>query len=452
MTLYGLQNLDPSYTTCLLLEGESDALRAWQDVHQAGLPVNVLGLPQAGFRKEFLRELENIQNIIFIPQSDLPGGNTIKDARELLGDNFSFIELPWKSGQFGNDYCDWRVYNEFSFIKKEVEQITGDVNNKVFLGADFDEIKEVEDVYLISNLIMQGNVFFIAGPQKSKKTWFALELIRTILCQNESLCGMNRFIGTRNDASVLLIEQEGPRKKLKERIDYVLKDTDWKKRLHIGHKLNMKLDNPEDVKRLIKLCVNIDCLIIDPFQKMHSQNEDSATEMAKVWDAINKINHTYPNMTIGIIHHFNKSASVTDTWKAMRGSSRNAGEADLGFFMEKRAATDIDGAKLVIDGRDYEHNEREEIIKLEFTSSRRLIVTEEAVKAHKDTLVDYFEEFELKSVSIKDLSKLFAVNQKTIKNWIKDDPRFEISEEVGRGNLKKVFYTSMKEKKKEKDK
>mgnify|MGYP002260367020 CR=1 FL=1 len=68
-----------------------------------------------------------------------------------------------------------------------------------------------------------------------------------------------------------------------------------------------------------------------------------------MWDEVQRIQEAIPGIVVCILHHSNKSERLT--WESVRGSSRHAGEVDLGLFLEKHPVEDH-MVRIAVDGRD----------------------------------------------------------------------------------------------------
>lgn len=338
----GLENLTPSVSTVLVTEGDSDRFWAdWWLIPGLGSGdvsgTAVLGLPTATFIPQWLRELEDIDSIVFLPQSDGAGREVIEKASKLLDDRFSYVELKWKKGQFGKDYCEWGSYNE-NEVSELVKVIQTKIRAKSKVYYSGVELKGMEDNpdFLVNGMIRRGEICITGGKQKSKKTFISLELSRTIL-GNEPFCGIEGFTHVPNgvDERILFYEEEGTAEEFAERVKKVIGDIpNWEDRFVLGHRLGLRLDNKRWVDKIIEKIEKekFTVLWIDPFQEVHSHDEDNATAMGNVWRNIKEIGAHNPKLTINIVHHFGKSGLISAKFDALRGSSRMGGAADFGIF------------------------------------------------------------------------------------------------------------------------
>ena len=348
--LWGLDELPEETDVVVILEGETDCMRTWEAL---GGKYFVTCSPGSQFRHEWKRELEGVSQVIIIPQADEAAEKFIKGARATI-ETLTVLNLPWRRKQFGNDVADWLRYHEDSELCEMIDAVAEASTRRVLSGFEFATIANKPRNWLIEGLLARRQVGLIGGPPKANKTWFALNIVRSLLSK-EPLCGIPS-LKPPADAPIphiLIIEEEGDIEGLHERVKWVLDDLPWKENTYWAHHLGVKLDTDVWITRLEKEIEanKIDLLIIDPFHRTYSVDEDRATEMGKVWDRIIQLTTRFKNLSILILHHFTKSGGVEGGWASFRGSSRTAAEADLGIFMEARPKSKGGGALMKIDGR-----------------------------------------------------------------------------------------------------
>lgn len=357
-TLWNLDDIDEDTKYVIVLEGESDGLRAYQAIKSTDLPVKVLSTPTGMFPAVWAREFETCDKVILIAQADEASEKMLTAAKNTLKDKFDYIPLPWRRRQYGKDLCDWLQYNTEDELIARIEDKLTNVRRKFWSGVEFGEVANKPRDYVIGNLLARGEISMIAGPPKNKKTWFALGMAHAVIT-GQPLMGIPHF-DDHPAGRVMIIEEEGDAESLYERAEMVFQDCpDWKERTLWGHHLGVRLDEDTWVKRLEQEIQQFqpDLLILDPFQRMHNKDENSASEMGEVWFNLHRIKRNNRFLAITLLHHFNKEGDINLGWNAMRGSSRNAAEADLGIFVQKAKAAGSDGCKVYIDGRTYRHVE-----------------------------------------------------------------------------------------------
>ena len=107
-------------------------------------------------------------------------------------------------------------------------------------------------------------------------------------------------------------------------------------------------------------------LILDPFVRLHSVDENASGEVAKLLQHLRYLQRTY-QLAVALVHHAKKGASFKRPGQALRGSSefhawvdsglyltRFAGSSDIRLTVEHRAEQSCDPLplRLVSDGDD----------------------------------------------------------------------------------------------------
>lgn len=351
--LWGIDDMPDDCSVVITVEGETDCLVLLQDVVDHEKDYWVTSAPGAQFRHEWKREFNGVSQHIVIPQDDEAAEKFTKAAKATV-EQTVVMNLPWKRRQFGNDISDWRRYNSSDTLIEMIDSVAEYSSRKILSGFEFASAASKPRNWLIENLISYRQIGLVLGAPKSKKTFFMLNLIRSLITK-EPLLGISSLRPpiAAEVPNILVIEEEGDIEGLKERVDWILGDVNWQSYTFWGHHLGIRLDTDVWMERLEReiLQNKIRLLIIDPFSRTYSVDEDSASDMGKVWDRVAQLTNRFKDLAIIVLHHFNKSGSIEHGWAGAHGSSRTAAEADVGFFMEGLPVSKGNGARLKIEGR-----------------------------------------------------------------------------------------------------
>lgn len=439
-TMWGIDEITDDTFGVIIVEGESDRMRTQQVINSFPFDkhIVVLSTPTGAFREEWRREIESVPRKLAIPQGDLAASKMAEHIRQVMSDSMHILELPWRRKQSGKDICEWSFYNSDEHFRILMEVFLGGGARDFIMGKDFEQVANRPRQYVIDNFLARRQTFIVAGPPKNMKTWFLLNMIRTMLTPGEAFCGIPNLIGapSGDKLRIMLVEEEGDEEELYQRIEQVLKGTPWREQLVIAHHLGVKLDNPDWVKRLERQIVkhDTDVLLFDPLQRLHSGEENSSTEMGKVFNTTHYLQTRFPKLNLGILHHFNKAGSISDGWNALRGSGRIAGEVDLGIFIEKRAQAEGPGIKVKFDGRTIppmRSEDGKDIFKFRFDGETGLFAYD-ARKLSLGKLGQFISQVRERGIwSKKDAAIHFDVSMNTINTWI--DKAAQHFQEEGEG-------------------
>lgn len=442
-TLWHIDDLDQEKRFTVVFEGESDGLKGYEDIMSVRDDVSIVSTPTATFKLEWLREFEGYERVCIVSQADAAASKMLTAAKTALGEKFCHIELPWRRKQFGKDYCDWRSYNEAEEFLARLEVTLGNSRGKFWTGHDFSMEANQPRQYVVNNLLARGEVAMIAGPPKNKKTWFALGMAHAVV-YGVPMMGIEEFAGVQG--KVMIVEEEGDAESLYERAQMVFgcDGEEWKNRTLWGHHLGCRLDEEAWIVRLEKEIETFEptLLILDPLQRMHGKDENSASEMGEVWVNLHRLIRRFPNLAVVVLHHFNKEGDISLGWNAMRGSSRNAAEADLGIFCQKTPSAEFEGSKVYIDGRNYKHIDPPtggDVWKFILKSTGLQVVGEAPTITIGKTVGLVKEMFDCKRMNMTEMTKLLGLSPQAMsKTLAKKGMNKVIRKDSGIGKNKSV--------------
>lgn len=426
LTLFGLDLLPKEKSPITFIaEGESDAMRIWQELQQ-----DTVGVPGGKFREVFKRELNSIVKAV-IPQADETSKNFVKSLGETFNGDARIISLPWKRFQYGKDVCEWLAEPENSVeeFKYIVSQELAIDRRVYFTGTDFDEYEEEGETALIENFLYEGQIVSIAGPAKNKKTWLVLNFVLCLLRQGTEFLGIPTLKSICADPKILFVEEEGSRTKFRDRVRKVLRGIAWQGMTGWAHKSGVQLDEREGIDQLIEWIKTdgYNVLVLDPFQNMFSGDENTGKDMAIVWKNLLKLSRLFPKLVIVILFHFGKEGEIEKGLNSIRGHSSIGGKTDVAILVENRSRKEPDGAKITIISKDNEpilDEQGNSVIKLLFNAKTGLLLLDTMERdPDEDLTADQKKFFEICKQkgrwSLADAARFFGKNKKTISLWMK---------------------------------
>lgn len=212
--------------------------------------------------------------------------------------------------------------------------------------------------YLSWPLIPRGGRILIGAPTKHYKSMLTLNLAYD-LAEGSPLLGLTKEDGSplwtvKRPLSVLYGEKEIGRYRLQERLRRIHATRGGElalENLHFEPKGNqIMLDSEHGINELRKRLDECqpDILVIDPFRKFHSSDEDSSTEMVKVVYTLDAIQRDYRDLTTIILHHTGKRSefrSPTDP-ESLRGSSLIFDDCDTAIMIDRPIKTNTEVIRL----------------------------------------------------------------------------------------------------------
>jgi hypothetical protein len=338
-------------------EGESDA----GTIQESGLGIAFAStkgakanLPRGAFKALYERGL---RTAIVCGDTDDPGDEfTTRLSREALGAGLEVLVVRLEDilDPFSgiNDLNGvWRATgaNKRDF-KKLIERATSRLATRLSFRtvSEMEEIAEEEIKWLIPDLIAPGDKFMIAAPQKSLKSWLALELTRSLTTCSPFLKRVE-WIPER-ELVVGFIQEEGAPSLWARRI--AMLGISKQENALFSHRTGFRFTESSYTDELIASArdTGMDVLILDPLQRMMpGLDANSDQDTGVIWDEVFRIQQALPEIVVGLVHHANKQNRLT--WESIRGSSRHAGEVDLGIFLERHPFEE-NQLRMWMDGRD----------------------------------------------------------------------------------------------------
>lgn len=213
------------------------------------------------------------------------------------------------------------------------------------------EVLSVEDEdWIIPHLLAPSDKVLISGPQKSYKTWIGLDMARCLVTGQPFL--KRAEWPCAEPKRILFVQEEGGKQKWARRIARMQLTKEERGRFKTLHRQGIRFTDSSTIDTVIAVCrqEEIDVLFLDPLQRMMpGVNENDSSETGIVWDEVFRIQFALPDLVVVVLHHANKTERLT--WESVRGSSRHAGEVDLGIFCQKHPLED-DTVRIAYDGRD----------------------------------------------------------------------------------------------------
>jgi AAA domain len=226
----------------------------------------------------------------------------------------------------------------------------------IALGAFLAEEDSADTDLVVGLGLPDVGVGVLAGPPKSFKTLLAIQL--AICLSTGGGTAPLPFLGldVPRGGSVLFVEEEGGRRKLRERlrrqIDGLEADDPAIELLLFS---DLRLDNPRAVARIGDAMRSNRHVagILDPFGFMHGQDENKPSDMAPIMRHLNRA-ATDARALLLALHHVTKPQAGRPTGRLgdrIRGASSITAGVDSLFVLERVAERD---ARLRGESRDAE--------------------------------------------------------------------------------------------------
>jgi hypothetical protein len=166
--------------------------------------------------------------------------------------------------------------------------------------------------FIIDQLFLKNGINAISGVPESHKSFFALDIAKSLALGRPLL---DTFAAQR--CKTLIIDEDNSWGRLAARFNALTDENLDVIILCDGH---IKIDEPGTVDRVIEYCRSngVGALILDSLSSLHSADESSNTQMAKVFEHFLRLKQA--GLTIFFIHHEPKSSRDNPNHASLRGA------------------------------------------------------------------------------------------------------------------------------------
>lgn len=168
-------------------------------------------------------------------------------------------------------------------------------------------------------ILLKSDMLLITGAKKSRKTFLAYNL-GLALTMGKSFAGFN--IDSKH--KVLMFSAEGGYYPNRDRFHKMCKGLELPEfeNFHISFDSRLKIENNKDYDEIQERIIELESevLIMDPFIKFHSKDENSAQEMSYILERLRCLIEDY-SISLILVHHQGKEPNA-----GARGSSTILGE------------------------------------------------------------------------------------------------------------------------------
>jgi archaellum biogenesis ATPase FlaH len=236
-----------------------------------------------------------------------------------------------------------KTISEFRRIASELKLTK--VNKKGFRPCSIHDLLKMsikDKRPIVEGFIKENDIVILAGPSRSKKTFWVLTL-GLFIC-----IGEQNFMDLKiNQSNVLFIDLENRLHRIKSRIEKIAKghNLDLSKviGLHVDTEFNLKLDSilnssylseNSELNNLINYirANDIKLLVLDSLVRFMCGSENDVENVRRVFDVLKKISEEC-GCGIIVIHHTRKPNGRKMGASDLRGSSDILAMSDLTFVM-----------------------------------------------------------------------------------------------------------------------
>ena len=307
---------------------------------ELSLPVLCMRLSKAGM----LEQSGGAGNLSSCMDGIAGAISEVSAAVEAINDKYERRQLLMM-GQSMIDRASDRMESPDSILRQLREKaielsISRPGDLKLLIPApEFSSLRKPDIDWLVRGVIERGSNGFIAGPPKAGKSWISTDLA-ICLATGQRWLGLEVAYASK---VALISREDNPAM------------TAWRlKALCFGRSMmpenlsnlwinskeqspRFRIDDPALLSPMIARIKDLgsEVIILDVMNILHSADENDASQMRSVMDALTFL-HTETGAGVCVVHHFNKSGDGSLTQR-LRGSSAIAGWAEYVVAVDRKA-------------------------------------------------------------------------------------------------------------------
>jgi hypothetical protein len=217
----------------------------------------------------------------------------------------------------------------------------------VKLAHELGDGDAVEPKWLIDGLWSDAAVGVLGGEPKCCKSYLALDAAVSVASGRPCL----RSFPVRRSGPVLVFPAEDAHALVRRRLEAIAAAAGMSLRdlpVHVITAPKLMLDSPRDRRSLDETVAAIKpvLLILDPFIRLHSIDENVAAEVAPILGYLRELQRRH-DVAVMLVHHARKDARGTRPGQALRGSSDLHGWGDSNLYLRRLSS----GLRLSIEHR-----------------------------------------------------------------------------------------------------
>lgn len=353
---------DAAKPVVFLVEGETDTMRLWQELHNEGKadPAGVVGLSGIDTWRRELADAVHAKQVFVILDND---ADYMVSAR---------VDAVWKEIRMDlgatrarriilpdgtKDLCEFFDTFELETLRLLAAKAT--IRKSRYQPLDLRQTPP-EPNWLIEDLISMGDVTLVVGPPGIGKSWFTLGAAVATAENHPTFVGAD----VKNHGRVLYVDGENPLDVVLARLHKLGLEEDGMSNLRYLWNCGIRLDR--DPGNFLDEAIDFDptLIVLDSLTRLHTQDENNAGAMAElINDSIQPLARS-TGAAVLLIHHDNKSGQPRGSIDIMASvdaalQARSVGEENPGSFVltQIKSRRRLNGASLQISIVDDELTE-----------------------------------------------------------------------------------------------
>lgn len=341
----GLFNVgDAGKRVVFLVEGETDTMRLWQELHreQGADAPGVVGISGVNtWRPELAEAFSEAQKVFFLLDNDddyMVREQVDAAAREIradLGQKARRVRLP----DGVKDVCEFFDVYDLETLRLCAKKVS---SQSRYRTLDLRQEPPPPN-WLIEGLVAKGDTTLVVGPSGIGKSWLTLGITVAVAEGWQSFLGCDLSNIPEGGGRVLYGDQENPLDVVIHRLRKLGLTERGMENIRYLWNCGIRLDQPGSRGMFLDEALDFEptVTVLDSLTRIHTQDENNAGAMAALMnDGIQQIARQTGCATL-LIHHDNKSGQPRGSVDIMASvdaalQAAGAGEENPGSFYLKQ--------------------------------------------------------------------------------------------------------------------
>lgn len=317
------------FTEAFLVEGETDALRLYQEW---GGDINVYALPGINWWNESLIPLfeqYDTVHVILDNDEDYKTAGIVDTAwmqirRDLRG-KARRVTLP-SSPVRAKDLCEFFENYDLEFLDDLLDKAA---SHGVFVYDALDLTQPAPPTdWLADGFIARGDVNIFIGEPGLGKSWLLMDL--AVAAANGGRSWLGRELHLPPGAKILYVDEENPEDVVRTRLEQLGLTPATAPQIRYLHHQGVRLDRRPEKLLDEAYAFEPDIVMLDSFTRLHTEDENNAGAVSKIFnDGIMPLSRDV-GATVFLLHHVNKSEGNSSFGRS-RGSGDLTASPDAAF-------------------------------------------------------------------------------------------------------------------------
>ena len=329
--------------TVLVCEGETDTMRLWQELSEAGHADKyaVVGIPGVeAWTEKMAQRLSGADKVLVFLDNDAPNQEIVSrygktavnrvwgKMRRALGARVHRVDLAPAGVK---DLCEF--FNRFSLT--DMKGLIEREPTYHYPALDLHLERPTTVDWLVEEMIGKGDRVMAIGDPGTGKSWLAMALTVAIASLGAGVDA--KWLGMRPNITtgrVMFADEENPEAEVYRRLQLLGLPVDARENVRYLSQVGLRLDRDPDLLMDDVINFNPDLVVLDSLARFHSSDEQSAGEMARLFrDGITPLCRETGAACL-VLHHKVKPSSHGKPavgLAAARGSGDLSASIDQGF-------------------------------------------------------------------------------------------------------------------------